>query len=512
MSNILHVFVLKSVLLHPWSALASLLLLIFVTKWCFFTYTTRNKHFPPSPSKLPVIGNLHQIGLLPHRSLHSMAQRYGPIMLLRLGKVPTLVVSSADVAREIMKTHDIIFSNRPDSKIHRRLLYDYKDLSLAPYGEYWRQMRGICMLQLLSMKRVQSFRVIREEETQLMLKKIEESCECSSPVDLSEVIASLTNDIVCRVAFGRKYSEGEGGKKFKKLLEEFGELLGVFNVGDFIPWLGWLNYVTGLEARVEKVFREFDDFLDGIVDEHMEKKVGTIEDQKNFVDVLLEIQKDSKSGDSVGRDGIKAIILDMFAAGTDTTYTALEWAMTELLRHQEVMKLLQNEIRKIIGSKPNISEVDLEKMHYLKAVIKESFRLHPPVPLLIPRESTEDVKVQGYDILAKTRVIINAWAIGRDPKYWEEPQEFRPERFLSSSIDFKGQDFQLIPFGAGRRGCPGTSFANATIELALASLLHKFEWAVPSEGRGTILNVTEYPGITVRRKFPLVVVATPRSL
>lgn len=165
------------------------------------------------------------------------------------------------------------------------------------------------MLQLLSMKRVQSFRVIREEETHLMLKKIEESCECSSLIDLSEVIASLTNDIVCRVAFGRKYSEGEGGKKFKKLLEEFGELLGVFNVGDFIPWLGWLNYVTGLEARVEKVFWEFDDFLDGIVDEHTKKKVATTEDQKDFVDVLLEIQKDSKSGDSVDRDGIKAIIL-----------------------------------------------------------------------------------------------------------------------------------------------------------------------------------------------------------
>lgn len=148
---------------------------------------------------------------------------------------------------------------------------------------------------------------------------------------------------------------------------------------------------------------------------------------------------------------INSLLQDMFAAGADTVYTAIEWTMTEMLRHPEVMKEAQYEIRSIIGSTPNVSEDDVEKMAYLKAVIKESFRLQPPVPLLVPGESTEDVKVQGYDISAKTRVIINAWAIGRDPTLWQEPEEFRPERFLDSAIDFKGHDFQLIPFGAGRR-------------------------------------------------------------
>jgi cytochrome P450 len=201
----------------------------------------------------------------------------------------------------------------------------------------------------------------------------------------------------------------------------------------------------------------------------------------------------------------------MFAAGTDTTHTALEWTMTELLKHPEVMKKAQDEIRRITGSKISVTQDDVEKTLYLKAVIKESLRLHPPIPTLIPRESTKDVKVQGYDILAKTRVIINAWAIGRDPSSWENPDEFRPERFLESAIDFKGNDFQFIPFGAGRRGCPGTTFASSVSEITLASLLHKFNWALPGGAKPEDLDITEAPGLAIHRKFPLVVIATPHS-
>ncbi|GMP33902.1 hypothetical protein CsSME_00007010 [Camellia sinensis var. sinensis] len=230
-----------------------------------------------------------------------------------------------------------------------------------------------------------------------------------------------------------------------------------------------------------------------------------------FVDVLLDIQRDNKVGFPVDRDSIKALILDMFAAGTDTTYSALEWVLAELLKHPKVLKELQNEVRRIGNGKQYITENDLEKIHYLKAVIKEAMRLHPPIPLLVPRRSTQDVKLMGYDIAAGTQVITNAWAIGRDPLSWDEPEEFRPERFLSTSIDFKGHDFELMPFGAGRRGCPGIQFAMAVDELALANLVYEFDFAVPNGARGEDLDMSEAIGLTVHKRSPILAVVTPCS-
>ncbi|KAL0417241.1 UNVERIFIED_CONTAM: cytochrome [Sesamum latifolium] len=214
----------NEIIFHPFlfPALVSLFLLWAITKW--FYKPAANKKLPPSPWKLPILGNFHQLGSLPHRSLQSLAEKHGPLMLLNFGAVPTLVVSSADAAREIMKTHDLIFADRPQSSISKRLLYNFKDVSVAPYGEYWRQLKSICVLQLLSNKRVQSFHSIREEETALLVKKIRKS---SFPVNLSEMFGELTNDVVCRSAFGRKFSEGENGKKFLSLLTEFLELLEV---------------------------------------------------------------------------------------------------------------------------------------------------------------------------------------------------------------------------------------------------------------------------------------------
>lgn len=248
--------------------------------------------------------------------------------MLHFGARPVLIISSADAAREIMKTNDSIFANRPRSTIADRLLYGSKSVSSAPYGAYWRQMRSICVLQLLTSKRVQSFRAVREEELALLTKNVKQSSMSSLPVNLSELFISLTNDVICRVAFGKKYSGGEAARKFKKLLEEFMILLGGFYVGDFIPLLGWVSRVNGLDKRVEKVAREFDEFLDSVVEEHMcsldtkGKNCGNNssvegEDKKDLVDVLLQIQKQNTAGFSIDRDSIKGIILvSLFSVST----------------------------------------------------------------------------------------------------------------------------------------------------------------------------------------------------
>ncbi|CAL5441214.1 unnamed protein product [Camellia sinensis] len=492
---------------------------------CFSLVTTtptgHKKLPPPSPPKLPIVGNLHQLGLFPHCSLRSLAQKYGPLMQLHFGSVPVLVVSSAVAAREIMKTHDLACSSRPKTSIATRLTYNSKDVAFSPYGEYWRQVRSICVLHLLSNKRVQSFRNVREEETALMIEQIKHysSSSSSSLVNLTDMFVTLTNNIVCRAALGRKYGGTKGGRRFKELLAMFGELLGVFNVGDYIPWLAWMNRINGLDAKVENLFKEMDEFLEGVVEEHVDRRKREGSDSVNlgseskhdFVDLLLQIQQENTDGSPIHRDTIKALILDMFVAGTDTIFTTMEWTMAELLKHPQIMKKLQNEVRKIAKGKLNITEDDLENMYYLKAVIKESLRMHPPAPLLVPRESIQDAKVMDYDIVAGTQVIVNAWAIARDPLSWEDPEEFRPERFLNSSIDFKGHNFEFIPFGAGRRGCPGTLFAMNVDELALASVVHKFNLSLPDGASGEDLDMTEAAGLNIHKKNPLIVVPTPSS-
>nr|GEY84484.1 cytochrome P450 71A8-like [Tanacetum cinerariifolium]GEZ17616.1 cytochrome P450 71A8-like [Tanacetum cinerariifolium] len=205
------------------------------------------------------------------------------------------------------------------------------------------------------------------------------------------------------------------------------------------------------------------------------------------------------------------LVEDAYTAGTDTTATVLEWTFAELLKHPKFLKKVQDEVRMILKGKEQINQADIDNMKYLKAVLKETLRLHPPLPTLVPRVASQDVQVMGYDVAKGTRVIINAWDIARDPKVWDEPHEFRPERFLDCTIDFKGCDFDLIPFGAGRRGCPGISFAMATNENLLANLLHKFDWELPNGGKEDDLDMTERPGLTIRKKFPLMVVATPCS-
>ena len=199
----------------------------------------------------------------------------------------------------------------------------------------------------------------------------------------------------------------------------------------------------------------------------------------------------------------------MFAAGTDTTFISLDWAMTELILNPEAMEKAQAEVRRIVGERRVILENDLPQLNYMKAIIKETFRLHPPAPVLVPRESMEHVTINGYDIPPKTRIYVNAWAIGRDPETWEEPEKFKPERFIGSNIDFKGKDFELIPFGAGRRICPAMTFGIASVELALAQLLHSFDWELPPGITAKDLDMTEVFGITMHRKEGLVVLAKP---
>ncbi|XP_042051188.1 cytochrome P450 71AP13-like [Salvia splendens] len=499
-------------LLHEGYLLLFLLLpiLLGLGTLIFLSLSTKPPRLP-GPPKLPLIGNLHLLGKHPHLSLLSLSKKYGPLFHLQLGEIPTVILSSAATAKEALKTHDLALATRPEISAAKTLFYNCTDVAFAPYGPHWRSTRKLCTLELLSTKRVQSFSSVRAEEASRLVRRVSASASSTGVVDLSKLLNLYASDVLCRIVFGKDFSGGGEYERFgfKEMLDEYQELLGGFSLGDFFPSMEILQVLTGHRGRLWRAFQRFDKLFSDVIEEKMHTTQAQCMD---FVDILLHLQRNGDAHIPLTMDNVKAILLDMFAAGTDTTFITLDWTMTELLTHPEILKILRSEVRNVVGEKEMVSETDLPNLKYMKAVIKEVMRLHPPAPLLVPRESMAQITINGHTIPAKTRIFINAWAIGRDVKYWENPEEFDPNRFLNSDIDFRGQHFELIPFGAGRRICPAITFGLATVEMGLAQLVHDFDWELPYQVKPDDLDMTEVFGITMHRKSPLLVVANHHVL
>ncbi|KDP39022.1 hypothetical protein JCGZ_00779 [Jatropha curcas] len=452
---------------------------------------------------------MHQLlGSLPHHRLRHLSNQYGPVMHLKLGQISNIVISSPEAAKQVMKTHDIIFSQRPFLLAAEIIFYNFKDIALAPYGDSWRQMRKICTLELLSTKRVRSFRAIREEETSNFIRSISSLSE----VNISKMVLSLSNAITLRSAFGKVSERHEA---FLPLVQKIVLVLEGFSVADIFPSVKFLHGITGMRSKMEKLHQEADIMLENIINEHREnKRLGRSNSQgkeDDLVDVLLNLQCGDSLEFPLRIENIKAVMLDMFLAGTETSATVIEWAMSEMVKDSRVMKKAQEEIRQVFNQKENIDETRFDELKYLKLVIKETLRLHPPAPLLAPRECLEAVEIDGYEVPINTKVIINAWAIGRDSRHWNEAEKFYPERFQNNFIDFKGNDFEFIPFGAGRRMCPGVTYSMAVVELVLANLLYHFHWKLPNGLEAHQLDMSETFGATARRKNELHLIPIPCS-
>ncbi|XP_065874671.1 cytochrome P450 71A1-like [Euphorbia lathyris] len=473
---------------------------LFLSFLHFLTKNHEKRNSPPSPPKLPIIGNLHQLGGLAVRSLQSLSQKYGPLIILHFGHVPTLLVSSAEIAQEILKTNDVIFSNRPQSRASDAIFYGSNDIVFSPYGEYWRQVKKISVLHLLSQKRVHESHSVRNEEVEKIVEKIRSVN--GGEINLSETFLSISNNVISKSAIGGVFDdEVRDGRSFGGLLRSSMDLMGEFSFKDFYPSFGWLDYVTGLVRKLKGSSEALYEFLDEVIEEHQGLNG---EKSKDIVDILLHLQKEGLLDIDLTRQNIKAILMDMFVGGTDTTATAMEWIMAELLKNPTIMKKAQEEVRRVLGNKSKLTETDMNHMVYLKCIVKESLRLHPPA--FIFRESSQNVKVKGYDIPAKTRVLINVWSIQRDPQVWDRPHEFIPERFGDTSKDFKGGHVEFIPFGFGRRICPGLAFAVSEVECVLANLLYWFDWELPNGERGEDLEMDEVHQLIIRKKTPLVLV------
>ncbi|KAI9088064.1 hypothetical protein K1719_030041 [Acacia pycnantha] len=465
---------------------------------------------PPGPLAWPVIGNLHLLGTLPHRSLHSLAKRCGPIMSLRLGQVPAVVVSSPEAAELFLKTHDVVFASRPKSQSAEVLSYGSKGMVFSEYGPYWRNMRKLCTSQLLSASKVDMFVPLRREELRRLVKSIEKSAEAREAVDLTEKVGRLVEDVMYKMMVG---SDNDNRFDVKGLVHEALNLVGAFNIADFVPFLAPLD-IQGLTRRLLKISKKVDEAIETVISEHEEALlVGQNREHKDFVYLLLSCMDtyNDQHNSVIDRTNIKAILMDIFAGAADTSATVIMWAFPELIRNPSVMEKLQLELENQVGTSNMVEEADLPRLTYLDMVVKETMRLHPVAPLLLPRVCREDITINGYYIKKNTRIIVNAWSIGRDPKIWSHNVElFCPERFLDSNIDYRGYDFQFLPFGSGRRGCPGLQLGLITVKLVLAQLVHCFNWKLPEGMSADELDMTETFGLTVPRANPFLALPSYR--
>ncbi|XP_042374887.1 alpha-humulene 10-hydroxylase-like [Zingiber officinale] len=472
---------------------------------------------PPGPPRLPLVGNIHHLaGANPHRKLRHLARAHGPLLLLRLGQADLVVASSVEAVEEIVKVHDLNFADRPSDLTFANILsYDGLSVAMAPYGGYWKQMRKVYAMELLNSRRVKSFAAIRERAVRKLSVEIANASRSQStaPLNLSQMVMSMTNELVIRAAFGER-CEQKG--KFLKLVKEGVGLVTSFAVADMFPSLKFLDTLTGLKFKLQSVRRQIDEVFDEIISQRqVDRASGSSEEEDRIIDVLLRLkdQADDDQEFPITSTSIKAIVLEIFLGGTETSSTVIEWAMSELMKNPEVMEKAQREIRESMQGqgKTELEESDIAKFDYLKLVIKETLRLHPPGPLLLPRVCRETCEVLGYRVPAGARVLINAWALGRDERYWgADAESFRPERFASGAVDFRGFNFEFVPFGAGRRICPGMTFGLSSVEVGLAHLLFYFDWKLPGGMNAKELDMTEISGASAPRKSPLFLLANPR--
>ncbi|KAL9447848.1 hypothetical protein AB3S75_015342 [Citrus x aurantiifolia] len=482
-------------------------------------YTSKKKReAPEAGGSWPVIGHLHLLGgpEPPHWVLGKMADEYGPIFKIKMGINRALVVSNWEMAKECLTTHDKVFASRPKTLAMEILGYNFSMFGFSPYGSYWRETRKIATLELLSNHRLGKLMHVREYELKTSLKDLYELWDKNKStnkmllVEMRRWFTDTIRNVVLRMIVG-KGCDSVDGEEWIELLTRFSEMSGKFVVSDALPFLRWLD-IGGDERSMKKIAKELDIVVQGWLEEHKRKRDSQEikEEELDFMSVMLSILGDTKQYSGRDVDTVnKATCMGLVLAATDNTAITLTWVMSLLLNHRDILNKAQNELDILVGTKRQVNESDIKNLVYLQAILKEAMRLYPASPLLIPHKSIEECTISGYNVPTSTQLVINVWKLQRDPHVWEEPCKFQPERFLTrhKDIEVRGQNFELLPFGSGRRTCPGVSFALQVMEFTLAALLHGFDFATPSNEP---LDMGEGLGLSLQKARPLEVLIAPR--
>ncbi|CAN1776210.1 Cytochrome P450 81Q32 [Linum perenne] len=465
----------------------------------FHHFKNKLHNLPPSPfPSLPIIGHLHLLRRPLHRSLSQISAQHGPLVLLQFGLRRVLLISSPALAQDCFTKNDVVFANRPWMAVGRRLAYNCTTLAWAPYGDHWRNLRRIASTHLLSSHRIQSLSEIRANEVKTLIRWLagKSSRGMEKVVDMKVSLFELTLNVMMSMIAGKRYygdnvSDAEEARRFRGIQEETMRLAGETNLEDFLPWVRSKD----LERRMGECHRKRDSFFQELIEEWRKKEQSHLNSS-----ILLSLQH--KEPEYCTDDIIKGMIMVLLSAGTETSSNTVEWALSLLLKHPHTLKAAQLEIDTLVGTERLVEETDLGKLHYLQGIINETMRKYPALPLLVPHESSEECVVGGYKVPSGTILLVNSWAIHNDAKIWDDPDEFKPERFEEGG----GRDgLKFMAFGYGRRSCPGEGLGMRMVSLTLAALIQCFEWEIDHE-----VDMSEETGFTMAKALPLKVKSRPR--
>ncbi|KAL4180384.1 hypothetical protein AMTRI_Chr13g124980 [Amborella trichopoda] len=472
--------------------------------WMWPEKKKRKLEAPEPLGSRPILGHLPLLSVssLPYRLLADLADKYGPVITLRLGWRRTLIVSGWEAAKDCFTTNDRVFATRPHNPASEYLAYNRAMLGFAPYGPLWRESRKITTHELLSPRRVELLKHVRISEVDMCVRDLHRQCveskQDSARVEMKQMLQDLTFNVITRMVAGKRFKGGRAGgseeaQRFQELIEVLFRLAATPDVTDALPFLRLIG-VGGHKRTMLSVSEELGAMFEGWVEERRrENRSG-----KDFLDVLVaSVTEGNFPATHTSNTIIKALALNLITGGTDTSASTMAWVVALLLNNRLVLEKVQAELDLHVGRDRVVQETDIKHLTYLNAVIKETMRPCPVSPLLVPHEAMEDCIVGGYAVRA------------RDPSAWEDPEEFKPERFLTTKVevDVYGKHFELIPFGSGRRSCSGSLLAMHVMQLTLARLLQAFEWDTPN---GEKVDLSESFGLTMRIDRPLDVAVKPR--
>ncbi|KAI3911193.1 hypothetical protein MKW92_013453 [Papaver armeniacum] len=492
-------------------SVAAPLLLLLLNIFFSWKNDTNTRRLPPGPPRWPLIGNLLDLGYhykAPHKRLVQLQKKYGPVFMLRMGAANALVIASEDAATELFKSHDQAFVNRHPIQALQPLKGDFQATPWSPYGPIWRMNRRLyaTIFSRATMKNTLGRR--RQFVDQIIGWIAVEEKEGRS-VEIKHLTLVAFANLLGNLFFSKDVMDlkSSTGIELYQLLGEIVALSTTPNLADFFPWLRNLD-LQNVAKRTKKAVYACANILDGFAKER--RSTDVLHNNKDYWDLLMDFEGNGKDEPrKMSASHINGFITEIFVGGSDSLMNSVEWVMTEVVRNPEVMRKAKDEIAQVVGYNRKIEESDIESLPYLGAVIKETLRLHPAAPLLIPRTTVEDTEFMGYIIPKDTAVLVNVWGIATDPAIWDDPFTFNPERFLGNTTDYRGQHFQYLPFGCGRRMCPGLPMAHQILHIVVGSLLQSFDWTLENGVTPESIDMNGKFQASLQKSIPLRII--PRA-